>query len=446
MINTQLFLLFSGLILILFSFLRLYYKFRMKLIHIITLIFLVSSFLINILYGNINNQFFASSSYSQFVNGFILFLISIVYSYFYLSHDDFSEIIDISFVFSALGSTLIVLSNNLFSLIISLELVAVSSFSTVFFRKTDLRLEGLTKYIVISSISISIILFGASLIYIGSGSLSFTKINILNSYALIPGLVLVLVGLSYEATLVPFHMWAVDTYYASDNSITALLIILKSSILVAIIKLFFYAVQYSAGIIRPVLLFLVIFTILVPSLLAISQERIKRLIVYSSIAQAGFAFAAISMLNQLAISGAIFYIFAFTVSEVLLFLSLNEFESSGANLVDNLYKIKRSSNIYAVSFVVGLLSLAGVPPFIGFFGKFIIIYSLLYSGYLWLVIILIFLLLFSTFYYVKPIVKMMSTPEFLIFKKHYSNKEKLKILIILLLVFIVIFGSMYINI
>lgn len=443
MINAQYFLLFGGLFLIMFDLLRSYLRFDSKVIHLLAFSILLIAFFVELFFGNLNDGFFAVTSFSSFVDAFIILLALLIYSYFYLNHEEFSNIIDILFIFSVLGATLIVLSNNLLALALSIELVAISSFALVFFKKNDLRLEGLVKYISMSFISVSIILFGISLIYIETGTLSFEKISIMNPYQFVIGIIVLLVGLSYEATLVPFHMWAIDTYDASDNAITAFLIVIKASVLVAILKVFFYAVPYASSMVRAVLLFLVFATIFIPSLFAISQDKIKRLLVYSSIAQAGFSFAAISMLTQTAINGAVFYIFAFVVSEVLIFLSFDEFESNGITSIENLYKIKKSSKFYAFSFIVGLLSLAGVPPFIGFFGKFVIFYSLLSAGYLWLAIALIFLLLFSTFYYFKPIIKVFNSSEFLLFKRKYLLKNLLKDSIIFTLLLIVLFGSIF---
>ncbi len=401
MINSE-YILFGGVLaLILIDLLRLHLKINdRKIIHFITLAILIAAFIAEIIFGDMNITFFSATQYSQFVNGFILFLAVMIYAFLMSDSKDHSAFIDFLFLLATLGAMLVVLSSNFISLIIAIEMISISSYGLVFFQKNSRRMEGAMKYVSLSFISVVIMIFGVSLVYGGSGTLSFTQLASIDYVPFIAGVGLVMVGLAFKSTIVPFHMWAPDVYEASNSVVTAFLSSISKAVgLVAMIRVFFFAFPVSSPFVSLMFIILAVSTIFFASFLATVQDKIKRLLAYSSIAQAGFAFIAIGLLNYLGIQAAIFYIFTFAIADALVFLAYKIFEDHKIIYKKDASKMFSVSKIATVGFFIGVLSLAGLPPTIGFFGKLAIFVALLSQGYVYLVIALFAIILFSTFYY-----------------------------------------------
>ncbi len=401
MINSEYVLLAGILFLIVLDLARNRFRSNNKgITHYATLAVLVLAFIVEIVSGNMNVPFFSSTQYSQFINGFILFIAVMIDIFLLADNKDYSAYIDILLVLAVLGATLVVLSSNLISLVIAIELISISSYGLAFFQKTDARMEGAMKYVSISFLSVVIMIFGVSLVYGGTGSLSFSNTRAVDYIPFIAGVGILIVGLSFKSTIVPFHMWAPDVYEASNGAVTAFLSsISKTAGLVALIRVFFFAFQISSDFVSTMFFILAIATIFFASFLATVQDRIKRLLAYSSIAQAGFAFIAIGLLRTGAESAAVFYIFSFAIADALVFLAYKLFEDKGIVLLKDGYKMPSVSKIGTACLFIGVLSLFGLPPTIGFFGKLLIFTSLLSSGYVYLVLALFAILLYSTFYY-----------------------------------------------
>ncbi|MGC8516431.1 MAG: NADH-quinone oxidoreductase subunit N [Candidatus Acidifodinimicrobium sp.] len=371
-----------------------------KIINYLTLSILLLSFIFEVLFGNIQSTLFNSIDYSYFINSFILLLSTLIFSFMLLHFDRLDTYIDVFFIITVLGATLMVISSNFLSLIISLEMMSIPSYALVLIVKDKKHLEGTFKYLFISMLSIALLVFGSSLIFLSSGSLSFSSLSTVNYLLFLPGIAIVLAGIAYEATLVPFHSWAPDTYDAADSTITAFLSsVPKAAGLIVIVHIFTYAFPLAEKFMLVTLMTLAIATIIVPSIIAISQSKLKRMLIYSSIAQSGFAFVGVSLLSTISVYSAVFYVFAFATADALVFLSLSMLESKGVYLISDLGKAKNLGIVPVLGLSLGLLSLAGFPPTIGFFGKLLIFMSLIFQGYVWVVIVLIAILLLSTFYY-----------------------------------------------
>ncbi len=401
MINAQYILIVGALLVPLVDLLRRELNVKAtKIINYLTLSILLLSFIFEVLFGNIQSTLFNSVDYSYFINSFILLLSTLIFSFMLLHFEKLDTYIDVFFIITVLGATLMVISSNFLSLIISLEMMSIPSYALVLIVKDKKHLEGTFKYLFISMLSIAFLVFGSSLIFLSSGSLSFSSLSTVNYLLFLPGIAIVLAGIAYEATLVPFHSWAPDTYDAADSTVTAFLSsVPKAAGLIVIVHIFTYAFPLAEEFMLVTLMILAMATIIVPSIIAISQSKLKRMLIYSSIAQSGFAFVGVSLLSTISVYSAVFYVFAFATADALVFLSLSMLESKGVYLISDLGKAKNLGMVPVLGLSLGLLSLAGFPPTIGFFGKLLIFMSLIFQGYVWVVIVLIAVLLFSTFYY-----------------------------------------------
>ncbi|MCL4398697.1 MAG: hypothetical protein M1322_00480 [Candidatus Parvarchaeota archaeon] len=400
-LNPQ-YVLFAGiLLLILVDFLRHSMKINKKtFMHYITAAVLGLAIVFDALYGNMDIHLFSEVPYSQFAVGFMLFISFFIYLFIISDKNEHSVAIDISYLFAVLGSTLVVLSSNLLSLFLSIELLSISSYALVYMYKSGNALEGAVKYLSTGIISMVILIFGISLIYAGAGTLSFSSLHVVSYLPFIAGVAIVIAGLGFKSTLVPFHMWAPDTYESSKSSVTAFISsVSKAAGLIAMIRIFFFALPVSSSFVTALFLSIALITIFLSAFLASVQERIKRILAYSSISQAGFAFISIAVLTTRGINAAVFYIFAFAVADAIVFLAYDMFEDKNVIYKKESGEIAAISRIGAISFFIGILSLAGFPPTIGFFGKLLIFYALFSSGYFALVILVFFALLVSTFYY-----------------------------------------------
>ncbi|MCL4400595.1 MAG: NADH-quinone oxidoreductase subunit N [Candidatus Parvarchaeota archaeon] len=401
MINSEYVLFAGALVLILIDFLRKTLGVESKKsLHYATLILLFLAFIVELFYGDMNLPFFSSTQYTGFINSFILFIALAIYAFFLVDSEEHSAFMDFLFVFATLGALLVVISSNLIALAVSIELISLASYGLVFFQKSDRRMEGAMKFVVLGFLSFVIMLFGISLVYSGSGTLDFTGLSIINYVPFIGGIALLMVGLSFKSTIVPFHMWAPDVYEASNGTVTAFLSsVSKTAGLVAMIRVFFYAFPVSSQFVSIMFIILAISTIFFSSFLATVQDKIKRILAYSSISQAGFAFVGVSVLNTQGISSAVFYIFTFAIADALIFLSYKIFEDNKIIYKKDMPLMPAVSKIATICFFIGILSLAGFPPTMGFFGKLLIFSALLQNGYITYVIALFVILLFSTFYY-----------------------------------------------
>ncbi len=422
-LNPQ-YLLFAGILaIILIDFLRHRAKSDKKtFLHYITAVILGLALVFDVLYGNMNISLFSEVSYSQFVTGFMLFISFFVYLFIIADKNDHSVALDIAYLSAVLGSTLVVLSSNLISLFLSIELLSIASYALVYMYKSGNALEGAVKYLSTGIISMVILIFGISLIYAGAGTLSFSSLHVISYLPFIAGVAIVIAGLGFKSTLVPFHMWAPDTYEASKSSVTAFISsVSKAAGLIAMIRIFFFALPVSSTFVTVLFLSIALITIFLSAFLASVQDRIKRILAYSSISQAGFAFISIAVLTTRGINAAVFYIFAFAVADAIVFLAYDMFENKKIIYKKQGGSITQVSRIGAITFFIGILSLAGFPPTIGFFGKLLIFYALFSSGYFALVILTFFALLVSTFYYFNIL------SEMHVVDKIIKNKNKVKI-------------------
>lgn len=400
MINSEYVLFVGVLVLVLVDLLRRRFTESRAIVQYSTLAVLILAFLIEILFGDLNVPFFASNQYSAFINSFVLFIAIAIYTFLLADSKEHSTFIDFLFVFATLGAMLVVIASNFISLAIAIEMISLASYGLVFFQKSDRRMEGAMKFVTLSLLSFSIMIFGISLIYGGAGTLDFTQLSVINYIPFIGGLALVMVGLAFKSTLVPFHMWAPDVYESSDGAVTAFLSsISKTAGLIAMIRVFFYTFSFSTQFLSITFILLAIATIFFSSFLATVQDRVKRILAYSSISQAGFAFVGVALLNTIGIASAVYYIFTFAIADALVFLAYKIFEDEKIIYKKDMSRMLSVSKIATVGLFIGVLSLAGLPPTIGFFGKLLIFSAILLHGYVYFLIALFAILLFSTFYY-----------------------------------------------
>lgn len=313
-------------------------------------------------------------------------------------------------LFATLGMLFMASSHNLMTLFMALELLTISFYVLVAYGKgEDLVLEAGVKYLIISTVSAAFMLLGIALIYGAAGSLDYGEIAAdvgkggLLDPVLLPGVIILFLGLGFKVAAVPFHTWAPDVYQGAPTPVVAFLSVGSKAAGFVLLQRLAFSVFLP---IRPgwviVLALVTVATLFYGNLGAIPQTNMKRLLGYSGIAQAGYVMMGLVAGSIASGAAMLYYLAGYLFSNLLAFLVVvlmgRAVESSEITAYSGL---ARRSPILAASLLVALLSLAGVPPLVGFFGKFLLIDSVIRAGYTWIAIAAVLNVAAALFYYLQ---------------------------------------------
>lgn len=288
-----------------------------------------------------------------------------------------------------LGMLIVASVDDFMSLFVALEIVTVSFFVlSAFHRERQESVEAGFKLLVIGSLSAAILLYGIAFVYGATGTLSFTELRegltgagrpIPLSIELVFGAVLVFLGLGFKTSAVPLHVWVPDVYQGAPTPVTAFLSVgSKMAGLVLVVRVL-QVFAPAADILPEISAFFALvaaLTLLYGNLGAIPQTNLKRLMGYSSIGQCGYLLVGIASCWQTGLSGVLFYMCAYVLMNLAAFVViLLVARATGSHEIDDFSGLARRSPMLGVGLTVALLSLAGVPPFMGFFGKFMLLGS-----------------------------------------------------------------------
>ncbi|WP_407316344.1 NADH-quinone oxidoreductase subunit NuoN [Pseudomonas sp. nanlin1] len=317
---------------------------------------------------------------------------------------------------AALGGLVLVCAQHLAGLFIGLELLSVPTYGLIAYAFFNRRsLEGGIKYMVLSAAGSAFLLFGMALLYADAGSLSFAGIGKALEATHLPsilaqlGLAMMLVGLAFKLSLVPFHLWTPDVYEGAPAPVAAFLATAsKVAVFAVVVRLFQLSPAASSGILHDVLAVIAVASILIGNLLAVTQSNIKRLLGYSSIAHFGYLLIALVASNGLALEAIGVYLVTYVITSLGAFgvITLMSSPYNGRD-ADALYEYRglfwRRPYLTAVLTVM-MLSLAGIPLTAGFIGKFYIIATGVESRLWWLVGALVIGSAIGVFYYLRVMV------------------------------------------
>ncbi|MDB9776593.1 NADH-quinone oxidoreductase subunit N [Alphaproteobacteria bacterium] len=312
-------------------------------------------------------------------------------------------------LFATLGSFVLIASNNFLTAFIGIELQSLSLYLMAAYNTKNLQSnEAGIKYFSLGALSSGFLLFGISMIYFDNSSIQFSDINNISYFTEI-GLALVLIALFFKVSAAPFHIWTPDVYQGSPTiSVLFFATLPKFASLIFLFR-FFLEMDISS---YPSLLF-IFKTVCVLSLLigaygAVTQTVIKRLLAFSSINHIGFIL--LSILSFKFLSQGIFFLYliiylvtSFGVFSVLLTLRNN---SGELKLISDLSGLKTHNKTKAIALLVLIFSLAGVPPFAGFFAKFFVLTASMNEGLLYISLIAVLSSVIAAFYYLRIIKNM----------------------------------------
>ncbi len=309
-----------------------------------------------------------------------------------------------------LAMMLLVSAGHLLSIFVSLEVSSYSLYILVALRRNqDFGLEAGIKYFLVGTFASGVMLFGMALLYSSSGATYLSDMarllpEMIGQPAVVIGLVLTLGGFFFKLAVFPFHFWAPDAYQGASNQVAAYIATVSKVAAVAVIaRVVAHAGQESTYLVH-VLVILSVASMTVGNLAAIAQKDLKRLLAFSTIAHSGYILIGILAMNPAGWTGTIFYALALLAMKFTAFLVVIELAPEGQNLqIDDLAGLHRRSPLLALALMVSLFSLAGIPPTIGFTGKFLVFVAAIERGYIALVIIAMINVVISLYYYLLAI-------------------------------------------
>jgi len=404
-----------------------FFKNSYNLVKNITYLIIVSLILIIFNSFNESGSLFSNSFISNSFTNFFKILILLGTMFIMLITQDFIRDMKIDhfeypllILFSVLGMFFMISSNDLMSFYLGLELQSLALYILAAIDRDNLKSnESGLKYFVLSALSSGLLLYGCSLLYGFTGSTNFEEISLkmeLENTGAIFAMVFILVGLAFKVSAVPFHMWTPDVYQGSPTSVTSFFAVVpKVAGLAILIRFVQIPFEQLVDQWKNILVFMALASMILGAIAAIGQTNIKRLIAYSSIGHIGYALAGVSTGTVSGYNSSIAYISIYVVMNLGIFGCIFLMKKDGKYCEDikDLAGISKQNPLLAISFLIIMFSLAGIPPLAGFFAKFYVFMSVIESGMYTLAIVGLLSTVISAFYYLR-IIKIIYFDEIII--------------------------------
>lgn len=336
------------------------------------------------------------------------------------------------------GVYLLTTYNNVLIMFIGIEILSIPQYILAGSDKRNLKSsEASLKYFLMGSFSTGILLMGITLLYGATGTFNIIQYTFLSSDMLSPmalaGILFLMVAFAFKVSAAPMHMWTPDVYDGAPTPFTAFMAtIVKASAFVAFMRLFSVSFGAISGDWTIILSIITAATLFVGNITAVFQQSVKRMLAYSSIAQAGFMLFAVLAVNATAWEGMMIYAVAYSVATIGMFavmMKLKDYTYDGFN------GLAKKDPVLAAITTILLLSLAGIPGTAGFMAKYFVLLAAVEQGkMMWLVIFALFMAAISAYYYFRVIIAMyfkQGNPEF---NSEVTAMDKLLLLITVLIV------------
>jgi NADH-quinone oxidoreductase subunit N len=324
-------------------------------------------------------------------------------------------------LFALLGIMVLISANSLVTLYLGVELLALSLYAMVAFnRDSGVSAEAAIKYFVLGSIASGCLLYGMSMVYGVTGSLELGKVSAAaaalgpNQIGLLFGLAFIVVGVAFKFGAVPFHMWVPDVYHGAPTAVT---LFLSSAPKLASFALAFRLLAEGLGPLHDtgwggMITIVAVLSLAIGNVVAIAQTNIKRMLAYSTISHVGFILLGILAGTSQGYQAALYYTITYVVMSLggfgmIILLSRAGFE---ADRLEDFKGLNARSPWFAAVMLMLMFSMAGVPPFVGFWAKLAVIQAVLNVGQTWLAIVAVLFSVIGAYYYLR-VVKLMYFDE-----------------------------------
>lgn len=397
------------------------FSFRKILFPIVLLGLLVASALLLMDWNTAISHYSNMLTFDNYAIAFSTGISVIAFLWFLMSRDYFENNTHVTdhfalVLFSLVGAVFMVSYSNLAMLFLGIEILSISLYILAGSKMNDLfSNEASFKYFLMGSFATGFLLFGIALVYGVTGSFDLTKINQVVTAGsgefnalLYAGVLLMMIGLAFKISAVPFHFWAPDVYEGSPTVVTAFMsTIVKIAAFAGFFRLFatcFASVSHEWVNIVQVI---AILTLLVSNITAVYQNSVKRMLAFSSIAHAGYLLITLVALNDTSSSAILYYVISYATASLGAFAVLHNvaFENENAS-AESFNGLSKRNPFHAFVMTVALLSLAGIPPLAGFFAKYYIFTVAFESGFIGIVLLAVVTSLIGIYYYFRIIIAM----------------------------------------
>ncbi len=331
------------------------------------------------------------------------------------SRDEFYALV----LFAALGMVLVAIASHWLIFFLGLELLSISLYVIIPIRRNEaLAQEAGVKYFIMGAVASAFLTFGIALLYGVSGTLDIQASLALRTTGVplttaMLALALILVGIGFKTSLVPFHLWTPDVYEGAPAPVTAFLSSgSKVALFAALMRIALDLGPTAWDLAWPALWLLAVLTMAVGNLTALYQTRVKRLLAYSSVAQMGYLLMALVAIKQGGLPALLFYLTIYGVMDLGAFGLLGSLSETRADLDElaDFQGLGYSHPWRSAIFAVCLLSLVGLPPTGGFLGKLLLFWAVLQAGFIWLAVIGMVTVIISIYFYFKVLVRLYLRP------------------------------------
>ena len=344
---------------------------------------------------------------------------------FHRSQGEFYGII----LLSAVGMMLVAATKELVSIYVSLELATLPIAALAAFMRDERSSEAGLKFLLLGAVSSALLLYGMVLVYAFTGS---THLDVIagsissgsvpfGSNAMLVGITLIVVGFGFKISMVPFQMWVPDVYEGSPTPVAAFLSVASKAAGFAVLLRVFYVAFGSVDVDWSILFaVLAVLSMTVGNLVAILQSNVKRLLGYSTIAQAGYILVGVAAIaastpggdvDGLGPSGVLFYLAAYAVTNLAAFFAVMAIANrTGSEQIDDFAGMARRSPFLAGVLALSLISLIGIPPTAGFMGKLYLFNAAVSSDLVWLAVVGVLNSVVSAYYYLRVVKTMFLAP------------------------------------
>jgi NADH-quinone oxidoreductase subunit N len=310
---------------------------------------------------------------------------------------------------SVLGMVVLVAAQNLVVLFLGFELLSIPLYVLcATHMRREASLESGLKYLIVGSVGSATLLYGLALVYGATGATNYAGIAeaVESDVLLYTGVALVVAGLAFKASVAPFHQWTPDVYEGAPTAVTGFMAVAtKAAAFGVLLRFFDVALIDAATTWGPGLAALALVTIVVGNVGAIGQSSLKRMLAYSSIAQAGYMLAGVVVSTRLGVQATVFYLVAYTVMNLAAFAVIvaRERETGLGDDISALYGLGADRPLLAWPMTIAMLALAGFPATAGFFGKLYLIEAAVDNEYGWLAVAIVLGSAISLTYYLRVI-------------------------------------------
>ena len=404
-----------------FSLLAEIFNIKRFLFPVVILGLIASAFLLVLDWNQGTSHFSNMLTFDNYAVAFSVTLSITATLWFLLSKDYFENNTHVTdhfalILFSLVGAVFMVSYTNLAMLFLGIEVLSISLYILAGSNFKDIfSNEASFKYFLMGSFATGFLLFGIALIYGVTATFNLSEIaTAINAGSgdrtawLYTGILMLIVGLGFKISAVPFHFWAPDVYEGAPTVVTAFMsTIVKIAAFAGFFRLFSTCFSSVSAQWVDVVQVITILTLLVSNITAIYQHSVKRILAYSSVAHAGYLLMTLVALNNISASAILYYVVAYAAASITAFTVLHSVEVEDENaIVDSFNGLAKRNPYLAFCMGVALLSLAGIPPLAGFFAKYYIFTVAFQSGYIALVLVAVLTSLIGIYYYFRIIIAM----------------------------------------